>query len=115
MYDVGLDRAYDTLVQLGVDPEHISKTGSGLALGSSGITPLEMAGAFSCIANMGVYNEPIAFTKLEDKNGNVIIDMLAKQDTHRVFSESTAWQLIDLLYTVVNSGATRARVSGQTV
>lgn len=115
MYDVGLDRSYDTLVQLGVDPEHISKTGSGLALGSSGITPLEMAGAFSCIANMGVYNEPIAFTKLEDKNGNVIIDMLAKQDTHRVFSESTAWQLIDLLYTVVNSGATRARVSGQTV
>lgn len=115
MYDVGLDRAYDTLVQLGVDPEHISKTGSGLALGSSGITPLEMAGAFSCIANMGVYNEPIAFTKLEDKNGNVIVDMLAKQDTHRVFSESTAWQLIDQLYTVVNSGATRARVSGQTV
>ena len=25
------------------------------------------------------------------------------------------WQLIDLLYTVVHSGATRARVSGQTV
>ena len=115
MYDVGLDQAYNTLVNLGVNPDHIMKTGAGLALGTSGITPLEMAGAFAAIANMGVYIQPIAFTKVEDKNGNVIIDMLSKQESHRVFSESTAWQLIDLLYDVVNSGARRALVSGQTV
>jgi membrane carboxypeptidase/penicillin-binding protein len=76
LYDVGIENSYNTLVNLGVKPEHISKTGSGLALGSSGITPLEMAGAFSAIANMGVYVEPIAFTKILDKNGNVVIDMI---------------------------------------
>ncbi len=115
MYDVGLDQAAETLEKLGVDPDHISKTGSGLALGSSGITPVEMAGAFSAIANMGLYLEPIAFTKVTDSSGNVIIDMLDRQEKTQVYSESTAWQLIDLLYTVVNEGAKRALVSGQTV
>lgn len=115
MYDVGLDQAAETLEKLGVDPEHISKTGSGLALGSSGITPIEMAGAFSAIANLGLYLEPIAFTKVTDAAGNIIIDMLERQEKTQVFSQSTAWQLIDLLYTVVNEGATRALVDGQTV
>lgn len=116
LYDVGIDNSFNTLVNLGVNPEHISKTGSGLALGSSGITPLEMAGAFSAIANMGVYVEPIAFTRVEDKNGNVIIDMLSKQDKHRVFSESTAWQVTDLMRSVATSGiASRIAVPGQTV
>lgn len=112
MYDVGLDQAYAQLVKLGVNEEHISKTGSGLALGSSGITPLEMAGAFSAIANMGVYNEPIAFTKIENSNGDTVLDMLSRQDTHEAFSRSTSWQLIDLLHSVASG--TRAVVPGQT-
>ncbi len=116
LYDVGIENSFNTLVNLGINPDHISKTGSGLALGSSGITPLEMAGAFSAIANMGIYVEPIAFTRVEDKNGNVIIDMLAQQDKHRVFSESTAWQVTDLMRSVATSGiASRIAVPGQTV
>ena len=114
MYDVGLDDAYNTLVNLGVKPEHISKTGSGLALGSSGIPPLEMAGAFSTIANMGVYTQPIAFTKVTDKNGNVILDMLSKQQKRRVFSESTAWQVTSMMRSVAQ-GNSRTDVPGQTV
>ena len=115
LYDVGLDESFNTLVSLGVDPDHISKTGSGLALGSSGITPLEMAGAFSAIANMGVYIEPIAFTKVVDKTGNVIVDMVARQDRHRVFSESTAWQTTYLMRQVALGLPTRIKVPGQTV
>ncbi len=115
LYDVGIENSYNTLVQLGVDPEHISKTGSGLALGSSGITPLEMAGAFSCIANMGVYIEPIAFTKVVDKNGNVIVDMTSRQEKRRVFSESTAWMVTDLMRSVALGMPSRIKVPGQTV
>ena len=114
MYDVGLDDAYNTLVNLGVEPSHISKTGSGLALGSSGITPLEMAGAYSAIANMGEYIQPIAFTRVEDHNGNVILDMLSKQQRRRVFSESTAWQITNLMRDVATSNS-RTNVPGQTV
>ena len=114
--DVGIENSYNTLVKLGVDPEHISKTGSGLALGSSGITPLEMAGAFSAIANMGVYVEPIAFTKIEDKTGNIVIDMTKQQEKRRVFAESTAWQVTDMMRSVATSGIkNRIDVPGQTV
>ncbi len=114
MYDVTLDTAYDYLVKLGVNPDHISKTGSGLALGSSGITPIEMAGAYTAIANMGVYIQPIAFTKIVDKFGNVVVDMEAKQKTHRVYSESTAWQITDMMRSVATSNS-RTNVPGQTV
>ncbi len=114
--DVGIENSFNTLVKLGVNPEHVSKTGSGLALGSSGITPLEMAGAFSAIANMGVYIEPIAFTKIEDKNGNIVIDMKEKQEKRRVFAESTAWQVTDMMRSVATSGIkNRIAVAGQTV
>ncbi len=63
---------------LGVD-DHINKTGAGLALGTSGITPLEMAGGFSAIANAGEYNEPISFTQVVDEKGNVLLDATRTQ------------------------------------
>ena len=55
---VGVDRSYDFLLRLGVSPEHINKTPFGLALGSSGITPIEMAVAFGTLGNGGVYQSP---------------------------------------------------------
>lgn len=116
LYDVGIENSYNTLISLGVDPDHISKTGSGLALGSSGITPLEMAGAFSAIANMGEYIEPIAFTKVERADGSVRIDMLQQQERRRVLSESTAWQVTDMMRSVATSGIkNKIAVPGQTV
>ncbi len=114
MYDVGLDDSYNYLKKMGVPEEHISKTGSGLALGSSGITPLEMAGAYTAIANLGTYIEPIAFTKIVDKDGNIIVDMESKQEKRRVFSESTAWQITDMMRSVA-LGNSRTNVPGQTV
>lgn len=114
MYDVGLDDSYNYLKKLGVPEDHISKTGSGLALGSSGITPLEMAGAYTAIANLGTYIEPIAFTKIVDKDGNVIVDMESKQEKRKVFSESTAWQITDMMRSVA-LGNSRTNVPGQTV
>ncbi len=114
LYDVGIEDSYNTLINLGVKPEHISKTASGLALGSSGIPPIEMAGAFSCIANGGIYIEPIAFTKITDKNGNIIVDMRARQETRRVFTQSTAYQITSMMRDVATSNS-RTSVPGQTV
>ena len=114
MYDVGLDDSFNFLKKLGVNEKHISKTGSGLALGSSGITPLEMAGAYTAIANLGTYIEPIAFTKIVDKDGNVIVDMESKQIKRKVFSESTAWQITDMMRSVA-LGMPKSNVAGQTV
>lgn len=114
LYDVTVERAYQYLKDLNVTMDKINKTPAGLALGTSGITTLDMAGAYTAFANMGVYVEPITFTKVEDKDGNVVLDMLAMQDKHRVYSESTAWQIIDCMRSV-GEATSSASVKGQTV
>jgi penicillin-binding protein 1A len=116
MENVGLNDAYNYLISLGVDPDHINKTGAGLALGTSGITPLEMAGGFSAIANAGEYNEPISFTQVVDEKGNVILDATRTQEHRQVYKRSTSYQLISMMKEAVSSGTgTRAKISGQEV
>lgn len=116
MEDVGLDTAYDYLVSLGVNPSHINKTGAGLALGTSGLTPLEMAGGFSAIANNGEYIQPISFTKVLDSNGSLILDATQTQEHRQVYKPSTAYQLVSMMKDAVSRGTgTRAQISGQEV
>lgn len=103
---VGVDNSVVYLLKLGINPNHILATGSGLALGSSGITMLELAGAYSAIANMGTYQEPYAFTQVVNPDGSVYIDVNEVQLKRRVFQESTAWLITDVLKGCVASGGT---------
>ena len=113
---VGLDDSYNYLLTMGVNPAHINKTGAGLALGTSGITPIEMAGAYATIANSGVYMEPLSFTKVLDKDGNVILDASKIRNSRQVFKPATAWLLTDILENAVNSGTgKKAKISGMNV
>ena len=74
-----------------------------------------MAGAYGAIASGGVYREPLSFTKVIDSEGNVLLDADVVRDTHRVFQESTAYLLVDMLTDAVRSGTgTRARIDGMT-
>lgn len=54
-----------------------------------------MAGAYACIANNGTYIEPIFYTKIEDNKAKKILKN--KQESRRVYSESTAYVLKELL------------------
>lgn len=104
------------LTELGIDPSRIHATGSGLALGTSDISPLEMAAAYACIANGGVYIDPISFSRVVDDNGNTILEAADVQTSHRVFKESTAYMLIDLLTDAVQRGTGKnAQIEGITV
>lgn len=116
MYYVGVDQSAAFLEAMGVAEANIQKTPFGLSLGASGITPVQMAAAFGTLANEGVYQEPISFTKIVDSNGNVIYDRQVSRVRRRVFSESTAWMTVDMMKEVVSSGTgTKAKISGQTV
>ncbi|MDD6051267.1 MAG: PBP1A family penicillin-binding protein [Clostridiales bacterium] len=113
---VGVERSVDFLHRLGVDDDHIDATPFGLSLGSSGITPLQMTAAFGTLANGGVYQEPISVLGISDSAGNVVWDGHAQQQRRRVFSESTAYLVVDMLKEAVKSGTgTNAKISGQTV
>ena len=116
MSDVGLEDSYSYLLKLGISEKRLSKTGVGLALGSSGITVIEMSGAYAALANGGTYIEPISFTHVTDKSGNTVMSAATTQRTEQVYKPSTAYMLIDALTDAVKSGTgTNAQISGMTV
>lgn len=117
---VTVDRSADYLRQLGVSDAHINRTPFGLALGSSGITPMEMAVAFGVLANGGIYQSPITFLALfkENEQGEHvnIYDGHTNQTRRRVFKDATAYLTVDMMKDVVSTGTgTAAKISGQTV
>lgn len=109
--DVGLSRSADYLKKFGItslvtDPK--AKT-SDMGLGSlglggltKGIRPIEMAAAYSVFPNKGIYNKPVTFTKIYDKDGNLIFENKVKKD--RVISEQVAYLMVDIMQGVVKGG-----------
>lgn len=63
---------------------------SPMSLGglTDGISPLELAAAYQIFANGGYYNKPITYLRVEDSEGNLILEN--KSDPERVISEETA-------------------------
>ena len=59
-----------------------------ITLGTENVTPLEMAEAYSTIADGGIHHDYVIITRIEDKNGNVLFE--ASDTSERVISESTA-------------------------
>ena len=75
-----------------------------LALGglTYGVTNIELTGAYASIANGGLYNKPVLYTKVIDQNGNVLLSN--KQKNKRVMKESTAFLLTDAMKDVITKG-----------
>lgn len=103
---VGLDRASEYLTRFGIPESQIHEDGPGLALGTSGISAIQMCAAYATIANNGYYLEPLSFTKMTDSEGNVILDANVVRGTQtRVYRESsTPYLLVDLLRQAVEEG-----------
>lgn len=79
-----------------------------LALGglTHGVTPLEMASAYSGIANLGKQVKPTFITKIVDRNDSVIYE-----NTPEIFTmidESNAYKMTTILESVVTSGSGKA-------
>lgn len=73
-----------------------------LALGVGEVSPLEMTNAFGCFPNEGIWVEPIAITRIEDKNGNLIEEFVP--ESREVLSEGTAYIMSDMLEDVIDGG-----------
>src|SRR4030095_7849668 len=73
-----------------------------LALGVGEVSPLEMTNAFGVFPNEGIWVEPHAITKIEDRYGNVIEDVIP--ETREVISEGVAYIMSDMMEDVVNEG-----------
>jgi len=78
--------------------------GASMALGGlhSGVSPLQMAGAYSALANNGVYIEPTAITQVKRADG-VILDQAAPKQ-RQAMKATTAYLITDMLKSAVQSG-----------
>lgn len=112
--DIGPQLGYDYLVNMGIttlvdsetyaDGTVYSDIQQSLALGgiTNGVTNVEINAAYASIANMGLYVEPIYYTKVLDHDGNVLIDN--QPETKQVMQPTTAWLINNAMKDVITSG-----------
>ncbi len=80
-----------------------------LALGTSEVTPLEMAVAYAPFANMGWRVKPLAVLRVEDARGRVL--EANKPELSKVLDEGVAYLVTDALRGVITRG-TAANLAG---
>lgn len=103
MQEVGVDRAKAFASSCGI--EFDSRDDSlALALGgfTYGVSPLQIAGAYSCFASGGEYNSPSLIRRITDPEGKVLYEHVPEHS--RVMSEDNAYILTSMLKSVVSEG-----------
>ena len=109
---VGVDKIIETARLLGI--KSYIRRGFSMVLGSSEITPLEVATAYSTLARDGVYIEPVAIRYIKDNKGNVL--EISTNTPIRVVSSQPVRQLNSILVDVVEKGTGRsAKLEGRQV
>lgn len=115
------DNIYAVHTIMDVTPEKVVETAKllgitsplnpvpSLALGTSPVSPLEMASAFGTLANMGKRVEPVAILKITDSKGRTIYE--AKPQAKQVIAPEYAYVLTYLLEGIFDNGGTGSRVS----
>ena len=99
-----------SLVSQAEDPAHNDEDLAPLVLGSltHGVTPLEMANAYTMFGNGGTISQIHSYTRVEDvQTGEVILDN-SNLTTVRAISSSTAMIMNKLLENVMTQGTAEA-------
>lgn len=106
MYDI--DRTGKGLVRdlhaLGVANDNMQPS-LPLCLGTCDITTAEMASAYTAFVEKGIRRAPLLVTRIEDSEGNIIAEFTPR--TNEVYSEETAYNMIDMMKAVIDQGTGR--------
>lgn len=97
---VGVNKVINYTRKAGIKSE--LRPDLSLALGTSEISPLEIASAYGTIANLGVRVNPISIIRIEDYTGKIIKENIPQKK--RVFKEETCYVLITMMEGVIKRG-----------
>ena len=108
--DIGVKKVVDFSERLGISTftkddgleDHYSLALGGL---NRGVTPIEMASAYSVFANKGIYTEPHAITKVYDKHDKLIYE--AQPKSKMLMSNADSYLITSMLKSVVDNGTGR--------
>ena len=117
--EYGTGRSYDFMTnKLGFttltfqDSQQVGNMGLGGL--DRGVTTEEMAAAFGAFVNEGIYTAPRTFVRVEDADGNVVLENESKSQV--AMKDTTAALMNSLLQEVVNAGTGyEGRISGMHV
>lgn len=91
---------------------------SPLAMGglSHGLSTVEMAAAYACFANNGIYNEPrtyVRVTRVDSSTGQEVTVLENEGESHVAMKETTAYLMTDMMKNAVAAGTgSQARFGG---
>lgn len=97
---IGLDYAISYAENLGIESPLTPDL--SLALGSAGVSLMELTKAYSVFANGGALVEPIFIERVEDRNGQVLEER--QPEVREVISSVTAFIMTDLMRAVIQEG-----------
>ena len=102
---IGLKKGIEKVHQFGIETDPGDEY-LGLRLRTyKGVSPEQMASAYTAFANKGVRVQPRFVTKIVDANGKVVADNTAVKE-NRATTEEVAKKMTSMLLTVYGSGRT---------
>ncbi|TXK78398.1 transglycosylase domain-containing protein [Paenibacillus sp. N3.4] len=103
LHELGIDRGLSFLKSLGI-PLPAQDRQLGIALGglSEGVSPLQMAQAFSAFAAKGILHEAHTITKIETNSGHILVQ--ASKKGTPVMQPDTAYAMTSMLQVAVAQG-----------
>lgn len=117
LHAIGFDAAINRAIALlGIPENEIASRafvpGYPIGLGVCSVRPIEIARAFAIFGNRGREVTPIAITRVEDRNGNIVLNpeldvrraQQAKGNDAQVISPQTAYVMTQLLENTTDSG-----------
>lgn len=108
---VGADTVVETARDMGLTTTITPVPAVALGGMAEGVTPLEMASAYSTLANGGTHAKPIGILKVVDKDGAVLFT--AKTSSKRALDPAVAYLTTDILKGVITNGTGTAAGIGR--
>ena len=99
--DLGIDRVIEYAHRMGVTSP--LEANLSLALGSTGISPLDQAAGYATLANQGIHIPPSPIRLVRDSIGTPVLDNTYPQQTE-VISAGVAYVMTSMLESVINEG-----------
>lgn len=103
---VGAGKVADYARRMGI--ESTLRPVLSLPLGTSEVTPLELAGAYGPLANKGIKTKPYFIQKITDRNGRILEEH--RPQLEQVLDEKTAYIVTDMLTAVLKPGGTASNI-----
>ena len=105
LMEIGTGLGYQYVQNFGITTLESGDNNQALALGgiSRGVKNIELTGAYATIANGGVYNRPMLYTRVLSRSGEVILDA-SWNNQKQVLKPTTAWLLTDAMKDVMRYG-----------